>query len=137
MGYQKGNCPSCKIPLQDPVKLTCGHCFCQSCASNKLSSNPTCPECKQEFSVICPFSGAGCNWKGKFEEYKNHRQICLCKTDLIPPEKLFSSTYGDEQKELIQLGIEVFFSHLNILVIFTPNNPPCMYSAMSHSTLYH
>ena len=53
--------------------------------------------------MICPFSRAGCNWKGKFEEYKNHRQTCPRKTDLIPPEKLFSSTYGDEQKELTQL----------------------------------
>lgn len=110
IGYQKGNCTSCKILLQDPVQLTCGHSFCRSCASDKLH-NTQCPECKKEFSVICPFSGAGCSWKGKLEEHENHRQTCPRKTDLIPPEKLFSSTYGDEQKDLTQLGIEVFFLH--------------------------
>lgn len=107
IGYQEKICPSCKSLLQDPVQLTCGHSFCESCASDKLSSNPRCPECTQEFSVTCPFWKAGCKWKGKFQEYKQHIKICSHKTDLIPQEKLFLSTFGDEQKDLTQLGKKV------------------------------
>lgn len=49
IAYRKKICPSCTKLLRDPVRLTCGHNMCESCANGTLKPtiSPRCPECKK------------------------------------------------------------------------------------------
>ena len=48
------NCVECKLLLQDPVQLSCGHRVCKNCADELISNageiTPQCPECGDEIS---------------------------------------------------------------------------------------
>ena len=46
--------------------------------------------------VICPFSEAGCNWEGKFEEYDHHISTCNFKSALCSTLRQFLGSYGSE-----------------------------------------
>ncbi|GAB1286805.1 E3 ubiquitin-protein ligase TRIM69 [Apodemus speciosus] len=54
------HCPLCNDWFRDPLMLTCGHNFCQSCIQNywKMQSKETfCPECK----MLCQYSNCTFN----------------------------------------------------------------------------
>ena len=51
-------------------------------------------------TVICPFSEAGCNWEGKFEEYKQHTDVCDFAS--VPCEYCREIVFKDQLKAHIQ-----------------------------------
>lgn len=41
------NCPICMHTYDDPVVISCGHCFCLSCLQSWRESSNTCPFCRK------------------------------------------------------------------------------------------
>ena len=60
--------------------------------------------------MICPFSEAGCNWEGNFEEYHIHLRMCNYKSDLRQCLKPFPGSIDIEQGDLLQCD-----SHENVI----------------------
>jgi hypothetical protein len=40
-------CPVCRSAPRDPVRLECGHIFCQDCIGRWLIERPCCPVCRR------------------------------------------------------------------------------------------
>ncbi|GIL55182.1 hypothetical protein Vafri_10779 [Volvox africanus] len=43
-----GACPVCQDPVNTPVRLNCGHIFCEECILEWLERDRTCPMCRAE-----------------------------------------------------------------------------------------
>ncbi|XP_077870147.1 LOW QUALITY PROTEIN: TNF receptor-associated factor 2-like [Saccoglossus kowalevskii] len=96
---EKYLCTKCELILRDAVQTYCGHRYCRSCVDIILSKpgTHTCLVCgegdaesiivsdqifadnaiKRELrslSVKCP--NEGCLWKGKFQDYEVHYEMC-------------------------------------------------------------
>lgn len=46
----KYECVICQGDIKSPIKLKCGHSFCQECIQRWLSKNKICPTCKTEIA---------------------------------------------------------------------------------------
>ncbi|GMT18909.1 hypothetical protein PFISCL1PPCAC_10206 [Pristionchus fissidentatus] len=83
-------CPVCHQALRSPVKLPCGHKFCQQCLTVDGSS-ATCLVCQkagqavpdkatqkivQSLQVFCSFQHNECNWAGPLMDLPGHVAVC-------------------------------------------------------------
>lgn len=46
----KDDCVICQDEMKDPIKLKCGHSFCQACIVRWLHENKICPTCRTEIA---------------------------------------------------------------------------------------
>lgn len=92
-------CPICICLLVRPLRLHCGHSFCEGCITTWLKRDNTCPECRQLFNlktshrdrllemiicdlkVKCKFKG--CAWIGTFGGFESHAAKCNFHPDRI------------------------------------------------------
>ena len=88
-------CPICQEIFDEPIRITCGHTFCNICIAKweKKSRNNQCPLCREIYEpyysgkdllaqnmindalVTCIYKG--CPWKDRLAELNNHIQNCL------------------------------------------------------------
>ncbi|GMR41596.1 hypothetical protein PMAYCL1PPCAC_11791, partial [Pristionchus mayeri] len=83
-------CPVCHQALRSPLKLPCGHKFCQQCIQVE-GSTATCLVCQQpgqivpdkatqkivqSLQVFCSFKHNDCNWTGQLKDLQGHVAIC-------------------------------------------------------------
>ena len=49
--YERCCCSKCELLLKDPVRLSCTHSLCKSCADEMIEKEamPQCPECGEYF----------------------------------------------------------------------------------------
>jgi len=92
-------CPICTNLFTSPLRLHCGHSFCQSCIGTWMERENTCPECRERFNmktshrdrliegVISDMKAKckyrGCSWEGKFGNWQEHCQRCNFHPDHI------------------------------------------------------
>ena len=94
---EKFKCMICMKILSEPhLTECCGQHFCKSCLENWLKRNPTyptCPHCRKEnpkhilnkgrereikeLEIYCKNNQAGCQWKGRLEDFGTHQSGCL------------------------------------------------------------
>ena len=87
-------CPICTEIFDNPIRITCGHTFCDDCLSEwGKKSNNFCPLCRKKF--LTEYSGKdliaqsiindaivhciykGCPWKDKLSNLKSHIHTCI------------------------------------------------------------
>ena len=86
------NCPICLEIFNIPTRSQCGHTFCSDCILQWCKKTKTCPSCRQaikikhnsndliaqsiinDLKIEC--STKNCIWRGKFEEFKAHKNNC-------------------------------------------------------------
>ena len=88
-------CPICQEIFDEPIRITCGHTFCNLCLTKweKKSRNNQCPLCRELYEpfysgkdllaqnmindamVTCIYKG--CPWKDRLGELNNHIENCL------------------------------------------------------------
>lgn len=84
-------CTICQEVFIQPKRATCGHTYCSHCIAEWTTKNKSCPICRckidpkylnpdlianyviNDLVVRCP--NHQCEWKGSFEEYKDHKCI--------------------------------------------------------------
>ena len=93
-------CPICTYVYEVPIRLQCGHTFCESCIKGSSKTNNLCPLCRTkltdkklkldkiaynilgEFEMYCFYFTKGCREKGKRVKIHIHEKDCYLK--LIP-----------------------------------------------------
>ena len=96
-------CSICQDVFDEPVRISCGHTFCQACLNGWLKAQNgqgACPACRQVISkqgshrdllaiaflsreqVFCPFPG--CAWMGARESMNGHASECDCDPSKLP-----------------------------------------------------
>ena len=94
-------CTICSEVFQHPVRLPCGHTFCEACIRTWLASHKSCPNCRSsctvrslgpdliasllanDLEIVC--QNKGCTWTGPLAEGPDHENICK-----FHPERLES-----------------------------------------------
>lgn len=110
-------CPICTNLFTTPLRLHCGHSFCQTCISTWIQRENTCPECRERFSLKtahrdrliegvisdmkakCKYTG--CPWVGKFGNWQEHCEKCIFHPDRI--EKWMKQAIADNKSTLLLL----------------------------------
>jgi len=94
-------CIICQEVFFSPLRLTCGHTFCESCIKNwEKTSKGKCPICRKNYVkkyssidlianniineclVLCIFKE--CPWKGQLSELNNHINNCCFNPQIMP-----------------------------------------------------
>jgi hypothetical protein len=56
-----GDCPTCWDELESPIRLNCGHRFCESCIIPWLEGNDSCPICRKTLYAVKTSNGETLN----------------------------------------------------------------------------
>ncbi|GMS88464.1 hypothetical protein PENTCL1PPCAC_10639, partial [Pristionchus entomophagus] len=91
-------CPVCHQAVRSPLKLPCGHKFCQQCIAVE-GSTATCLVCQkpgqavadkatqkivQSLQVFCSFQHNDCKWEGQLKDLPGHVAMCE-QRDIVCP----------------------------------------------------
>ena len=86
-------CPICTEIFDNPIRISCGHTFCEDCLSEWGRKSNFCPLCRKQYSneysgkdliaqsiindsiVHCIFKG--CPWKDKLSNLQSHINTCI------------------------------------------------------------
>ena len=110
-------CPICQDIFDEPMRITCGHTFCDTCLKKweKKSGNNKCPLCREDYEpyytgkdllaqnmindamVTCIYKG--CPWKDRLGELNNHIQNCLFNPIKLPKFMKITNWFKENNKE--------------------------------------
>jgi len=93
-------CPICTEIFDNPIRISCGHTFCDDCLSEWGKKSNFCPLCRKQYSqqysgkdliaqsiindalVNCIYKG--CPWRDKLSNLKSHINTCIFDPAHLP-----------------------------------------------------
>jgi hypothetical protein len=93
-------CPICTEIFDNPIRISCGHTFCDDCLSEWGKKSNFCPLCRKQYStqysgkdliaqsiindaiVNCIYKG--CPWRDKLSNLKSHIHTCIFDPAHLP-----------------------------------------------------
>jgi len=93
-------CPICTEIFDNPIRISCGHTFCDDCLSEWGKKSSFCPLCRKKYFteysgkdliaqsiindalVYCIYKG--CPWKDKLSNLKSHIHTCIFDPAHLP-----------------------------------------------------